>query len=40
MKQMFITVGISGSGKSTFAKELCKTDKSFVRVNRDSLRIH
>lgn len=38
MKQMFITVGISGSGKSTFAKDLCKTDKSFVRVNRDSLR--
>ena len=38
MKQMFITVGISGSGKSTFAKELCNKDHSFVRVNRDSLR--
>lgn len=38
MKQMFITVGISGSGKSTWAKDLCKTDHSFVRVNRDSLR--
>jgi len=38
MKQMFITVGISGSGKSTFTKELCNKDHSFVRVNRDSLR--
>lgn len=38
MKQMFITSGISGSGKSTWAKELCKKDHSFIRVNRDSLR--
>lgn len=38
MKQMFITVGISGSGKSTWAKELCQKDHSFVRVNRDSFR--
>ena len=38
MKQMLITVGIPGSGKTTFAKELCNKDHSFVRVNRDSLR--
>ena len=33
-----ITVGVSGSGKSTFAKELCEKDNSFSEVNRDEIR--
>lgn len=33
-----ITVGISGSGKTTFAEELCRKDKSFININRDDLR--
>lgn len=30
--------GLPGSGKSTFAKELCAKDKTYVRVNKDDLR--
>ena len=33
-----ITVGCSGSGKSTFAKELVKHSNSYVEVNRDNIR--
>lgn len=33
-----ITVGVSGSGKSTFAKELCESDVTFAEVNRDNIR--
>ena len=33
-----ICAGISGSGKSTFASELCKTDKSYWESNRDTIR--
>lgn len=33
-----ITVGCSGSGKSTFAKELVKHSNNYVEVNRDNIR--
>ena len=33
-----ITVGVSGSGKSTFAKELCENDVTFAEVNRNNIR--
>lgn len=35
--QAIITVGISGSGKTTFAEKKCE-DRSWVNVNRDDLR--
>ena len=39
MKQKIIlTVGIPASGKSTYAKELCKDDSNFRRVNKDDIR--
>lgn len=37
MKVIF-TQGLSGSGKSTWAKKFCKDNKDWVRVNRDDLR--
>ena len=33
-----ITVGCSGSGKSTFAKELVNHSNSYVEINRDNIR--
>lgn len=30
--------GLPGSGKSTYARELCEKDRSYVRVNKDDLR--
>ena len=33
-----ITIGISGSGKSTWAKRVCSVNKSTIRINRDDLR--
>lgn len=36
-KKIIILVGVSGSGKSTYAKEVLK-DNSYIRINRDSLR--
>lgn len=40
MKQKIIlTVGIPASGKSTYAKELCKDDSNFRRVNKDDIRL-
>jgi predicted kinase len=38
MAKCVICVGISASGKSTFAESLCKKDKSWINVNRDDLR--
>ncbi len=38
MQKLLVLIGISGSGKSTYAKELCNSDKSYVRINRDSIR--
>ena len=37
MAELLILVGIPGSGKSTFAKELVKNN-NYVRVNRDDMR--
>lgn len=33
-----ITVGISGSGKTTWAEEKCRKDKNWVNINRDNIR--
>lgn len=38
MKVVYVMVGPPCSGKSTFAKEIAK-DRSFIRLNRDELRI-
>ena len=39
MNKLLILQGLQGSGKSTFAKELCeKHPNEWVRVNRDDLR--
>lgn len=38
MREVIITVGVPGSGKSTWARELIAKDASFARVNRDSIR--
>lgn len=38
MQKVLILSGLSGSGKSSFAKELMSKDKSYKRVNRDSIR--
>ena len=35
--KMYLTVGISASGKTTFTEELCKHE-DFVNVNNDDLR--
>lgn len=36
--KVIIAVGISGSGKSHFAKELIAKDKSWVEISRDEIR--
>lgn len=36
--KILILIGISGSGKSTFAKKLCQVDNSYLRINRDDIR--
>ena len=38
MREVIITIGVPGSGKSTWAKELIAKDTSYARVNRDSIR--
>lgn len=40
MGKMIITRGISASGKTTFAKELCERDSSYVDINRDWIRFN
>lgn len=35
---IILTVGISGSGKSTYAKWLCHRHKNFREINRDDIR--
>jgi predicted kinase len=37
-KKLIITVGLPGSGKSTWAKEQCKNDNTIVRICRDDIR--
>ena len=38
MKKVQILTGISGSGKSTFARRFCAENPNYLRVNRDDLR--
>lgn len=38
MKKVLILSGISGSGKSTFARQFCTDNPNWLRVNRDNLR--
>ena len=38
MKKVLILTGISGSGKSTFARQFCADHPNWLRVNRDDLR--
>lgn len=39
MKQLIVTVGCPGSGKSTWAQEYCKTRPGWYVVNRDNIRV-
>ena len=38
MKTIYITVGIPGSGKTTWTKEFLKSNPSFFRISRDEIR--
>ena len=38
MKKVLILTGLSGSGKSTFARQFCAENPNWLRVNRDDLR--
>ncbi|MFD2937059.1 phosphatase domain-containing protein [Spirosoma flavum] len=38
MKKVLILTGLSGSGKSTFARRFCTENSNWLRVNRDDLR--
>ena len=38
MKKVMILTGLSGSGKSTFARQFCAQNPNYLRVNRDDLR--
>lgn len=38
MKRVLILTGLSGSGKSTFARQLCAENPNWLRINRDDLR--
>ena len=38
MKHVLILTGLSGSGKSTFARQFCAQHPNYLRVNRDDLR--
>lgn len=38
MKKVLILTGLSGSGKSTFARQFCVQNPNWLRVNRDDLR--
>ena len=36
--KLLITVGLQGSGKTTWAKDFVEKNKNYVRINRDDLR--
>jgi predicted kinase len=38
MQKVLILSGISGSGKSTFAKQFCVENPTYLRINRDEIR--
>ena len=40
MQEVILTVGISGSGKTTWAEELCAGNNPFVNINRDDIRFN
>lgn len=35
---IIVLIGLPASGKSTYARELCESDKTYRRVNKDSIR--
>lgn len=39
MKEIILTIGISNSGKSTWAKEFVAANPDYVEINRDEIRI-
>lgn len=38
MRKVLILTGLSGSGKSTFARQFCVENPTYIRINRDDLR--
>ena len=38
MNELLVLIGCPGSGKSTFAKKLCKENKNCIHVSRDDIR--
>ncbi|MGL4631190.1 MAG: AAA family ATPase [Leadbetterella sp.] len=38
MRKIIIIIGVSGSGKSTWAKAFCNQNPSYIRINRDAIR--
>ena len=38
MSKIIFTIGIQASGKSTWAKEFCHNNPTYIRINRDDLR--
>jgi predicted kinase len=38
MVMIKVLIGLPASGKSTYARELCSLDKTYRRVNKDSIR--
>lgn len=38
MPEIIFTVGVSGSGKTTWAEQFCKDNPSYINVNRDDIR--
>ncbi len=38
MPKAIVTIGLSASGKTTWATEKCRKDKNFININRDDLR--
>ncbi|MFN8354804.1 MAG: AAA family ATPase [Spirosomataceae bacterium] len=38
MKKILILIGISGSGKSTWAKQFCRDNPNWLRINKDDIR--
>lgn len=38
MKKVLILTGLSGSGKSTFARQFCARNPNWLRVSRDDIR--
>ena len=39
MQRIILTIGISGSGKTTWASKFCEMNDEYIRVNRDAIRM-